>query len=571
MLTDSSSGRGLGPLPNVRPHVLRTYARLLRQILDEIDEAVLVLDPTGETVLSNQAFERLLGVNPRRRRGEHTLRELLRVLGADVDAATLVELLESHGRPSVTLELRDRRTLSCHVTPISLQAPADHRLLTFREVTREHRELRELRHRAFHDRLTGLPNRELLIDRLERALTRRLREGAAVGLIFVDLDGFKQVNDEHGHAMGDRVLVEVAARLMREIRQADTVGRLGGDEFVIVLDGLPDGERLEQICGRIQQSLARPFAIDGKLFEVGASIGAVLEWNHETDPAELLSRADAMMYAAKREGSEIHIEADFPRSPDDRRNPLVHLLRTAIEEDQLEFAYLPLVALSDGAVIGVEALLRCSEPELAVLSPEELVELAEVADLVGELNSWAVGQAARTARTLRDAIAWDMTVHLNLSQAQLSAPGLAQETLSATSDAGIQANCVAFEISESVIVASSRDLEDELAKLTALGCRLFADDVSGPAVAAELLSDLGFSAIKLDRTTIAAAVDDIEAKISAQGLVERAHALHLSAVAEGVADEQSLRIARELGCETAQGYGFYGFPRPLEELLKLIG
>jgi diguanylate cyclase (GGDEF)-like protein len=558
-------------VPNIRAQVLRTYSRLLRLVLDEVREAVLVFDSAGDVILSNRALERLLGPLPRHGYDQHDLAAVLEVLGAEVDAETLMLLL-SQPQARVSLSLQDGGTLECRVTPLSLDASADHRLMTFHEPLAPTDELSELRHRAFHDRLTGLPNRELLLDRLEQALSRRERDGGAVGVIFVDLDGFKAINDQHGHAAGDRVLVEVSERLAQEMRQVDTVGRLGGDEFVIVCDGLADARSIEVICDRIQRGLAAPLSIGGRSLMLAASVGAVVDWEPETTAADLLARADKLMYRAKQDGSHVEIDTGSrPAGGRDHRSSLIASFRAALEEGQLELVYLPLVSLDHQRVVAVEALLRCTRSDLAGIGALDLVDLAEEAHLVHALSRLVLHGAATAVAELGATTGENLSVMVNLSGAQLADPSLGELINDAAATAGIERRLLGFDVAESVMVTNSEELERQLAVLVELDCQLFADDVTGPVIAVELLSELGFSGIKIDGAVVAAASEAPGVSESVIALVNRAHELELSVVAEGLSDERTLQTARQIGASGGQGYGFYGFPRSLARLKQLIG
>jgi diguanylate cyclase (GGDEF)-like protein len=565
-----SAGDMREPQTNVKTQVLRTYSRLLRTVLDEVSDAVLVLDPFGDAIMSNRAFARLLGPRPGSGVGQRDLGELLGLLGADADAGTLAELLSAQDVPRMSLNLQDGGTLDCEVKLLSLEQPGDHRLITFREGSPLGHELRELRHRAFHDRLTGLPNRELLLDRLHQAIARSAREGAAVGVVFVDLDGFKEVNDELGHAAGDEVLVEVSARLASGMRQVDTVGRLGGDEFVIVCEALTDVHSVEVICQRVQVSLADPFAVEGRSFSVTASMGAVLEWDRDVSPSELIARADTQMYAAKRDGSQVSIETGHSSSIDERAARLARTLGRALEGGQLELLYLPVMALGQDRVVAVEALLRCSHPDLGEFTPLELVEMADQGGFLNQLSTWILREGAGVVASMRDDSGDDLSVLINLSAEQLADPGLGEVISLAASAAGIERRLLGFDIAEPAIVANQPQLERRLRTLSDLGCQLYADDVTGGGVGVESLSRLGFSGIKLDRVLMEAAAHVDGSLDTGTALVHSAHEFDMSVVAEGVSDEHTLLTARRLGCDGAQGYALYGVPRRLTEIKRLI-
>ncbi len=554
----------------VSAHALEAYSQLLRALLDAIGEAVIVIDDEGGVILYNRSFEELAALPPGSRMGAHDLQRMLTMLGTSAEPRALRDLLEARGHSSITLELRDGRSVRCELVPVSVEQPGDYRLISLRDVTIDERELSELRHRALHDRLTGLPNRDLLLDRLEQALARRGREGSAVGVVFIDLDGFKTINDRMGHMTGDLVIAEVAARLQREMRRADTVGRLGGDEFLVVCDGLQDGRALEIVCERIQQCFARPFSAGGQRFPISASLGAVLERDGSADPNQTVARADRLMYAAKRSGSHAEIAAGPPSGPEDRLHQAGRWLSEAMEQGQLWLAYLPLVSLDGERIVGAEALLRCRHRQLVSYTPPELVALAEEGGLLERFDRWILGEAAHAARELEDAAGRPIRVIVNLSRAQLEDGLLASETERAAAIEGIETGSLGFDVAEGIIVASSERSAKELSSLVSLGCPLFADDLSGPAVAAEVLAELGFSGVKLDRLIVERAATDGDAAAALTTLATSARQLGLSAIGEGVSDENRLQLVRELGCDSAQGYGFYGFPRRLADLTRLL-
>jgi diguanylate cyclase (GGDEF)-like protein len=405
---------------------------------------------------------------------------------------------------------------------------------------------------------------------------------------FVDLDRFKDVNDRHGHGAGDRVLIEVAGRLQHELRDADTVGRLGGDEFLIICDGVDSQAALDAICERIQLRVAEPYRLGTLEVTLSASLGAVLEWDVTVPPGQLIERADALMYAAKRRGSRREIFVDGrPRAggswPAGVRRPLgVQHIREALDREQLHLAFLPIVALDDGRTVAVEGLLRCTHADLESATPRELMELLEQARLVERFGEWILGQAASAARALMDASAAQqilsrhheagepVRVVLNLSAAQLAPNTVPASAAAAASEHGIDPGLLAFDIGESTVDEDPPWMAPTLAALRELGCRLLVDDVTAPDVQFDQLRRRGFDGFKLDRPVIRRVVEDPDFAARAKAAVAAARARGLSVTAEGVDDERRLRAVRELGCDSAQGFGFHGFPRAVTELVKVI-
>ena len=561
---------GLTPVqPITSSWALSLYSRLLRRLLDEISEALLVVDRSGEVVLYNGPFERLAQLAPGSDLAPRDLGGALHAVLGGVEAQILAEPLPSRGASHTTFELPAGRAVDVATTPLTLEEPDDHLVVLLREVTEEQRRLSELEHRALHDQLTGLPNRDLILDRIQQALRRQVREARAVGVIFVDLDSFKAINDRYGHAVGDRVLVAVADRVRRAVRRADTVGRLGGDEFLIVCDGIADTTVLDAISARIEQVIAHPIELDDREITPRASVGAAFEQDPSADAERVVDRADELMYEAKRRGSaDGSRRRVLPSTP--ARCDAGRWLQDAIETDQLWFAYLPVVALPSERVIAVEALVRSRHPRIADGSPQALLSLAEETGTTPRFTAWCLEAAAQAVHELRQASGHGVPIVLNLSKAQLEDESLASNTAEVAHRHGIPASVFSFDISESTIVAAERRLGDALQSLRSLECQLFADDVTGP-VAAELAGELGFTGLKLDRRTIEEAAADSTAANAARALATRAHDLGLAALGEGVNDEHRLRAARALGCDGAQGYAFYGRPRPLSTLASLLG
>jgi EAL domain-containing protein (putative c-di-GMP-specific phosphodiesterase class I) len=299
-------------------------------------------------------------------------------------------------------------------------------------------------------------------------------------------------------------------------------------------------------------------------------MGAVLDWERDVSPAELIARADTQMYAAKRDGSHVSIEMGASSSTDERANRLARTLGLALEAEQLELVYLPVMALGQNRVVAVEALLRCTNPDLSDFSPVELVELADQGGFLNQLSTWILREGARVVASMREGSGDDLSVLINLSAQQLADPALGEVISLAASAAGIERRLLGFDIAEPAIVANQPYMERKLRTLSDLGCQLFADDVTGGGVAVESLSRLGFSGIKLDRALMEAAAGAGGTLEPGAALVDSAHEFDMSVVAEGVADERTLLTARRLGCDGAQGYGLYGVPRRLQEIKRLI-
>ncbi|EPH42508.1 EAL domain-containing protein [Streptomyces aurantiacus] len=449
--------------------------------------------------------------------------------------------------------------------------------LALMEDTTERRLLNlRLRYEATHDALTGLPNRTLFFERLEKALSAG--EGARFGLCYLDLDGFKTVNDSLGHAAGDRLLVEVADRLQScATAPGEMVARLGGDEFVALTTG-PDTEReVDELAGRIMHALATPIRVEGRELTVRGSIGIVEGPAAERGAAEVLRSADITMYRAKHAGGNRYELAD-PEA-DARaitRHGLTTALPVALERGEFFIEYQPLVHLGDGSVRGAEALVRWLHPQHGVISPDRFIPLAEHTGLIVPLGRWVLEESVRQARTWEavsgaDQAAGPLRVNVNLSPCQLTHPGLVSDTVEILERAGLAPGALCLEVTESALIGADDDLLKPLRRLAEMGVDIALDDFGTGYSNLANLRRLPVSILKLDRAFTQGMqhfpADPVDLKI-VEGIVALAHSLDLAVTVEGVETGAQADQLRELGCDTAQGW-YYARPGPPDRLHEL--
>ncbi|XAH21898.1 EAL domain-containing protein [Xylophilus sp. GW821-FHT01B05] len=429
----------------------------------------------------------------------------------------------------------------------------------------------ELQQRAFADPLTGLPNRLLFEDRLHHALVRldranHLRVQERVAVLFVDLDGFKPINDSFGHAAGDQILCKAAERLCREARQSDTVARVGGDEFLLLLEDVSDATDCVQLAERILQVLAQPFEVSDKQVQIACSIGIVV-YPDQGDRDKLVANADAAMYVAKRAGGgsyalfESHMGADAVEQLE-----LQSDLRQALDSQQFELYYQPKVDGRRGRINGVEALLRWHHPQHGMVSPAVFIGLAERFGLIGRLGNWVIDEACRQIA------AWSvqglrMRVAINLSVHQLRESGLAERVEQALRRHGVDASQLLCEITESVAMEDIKATQRTFSGLARIGVYLAIDDFGTGYSSLSYLRTLPAQQLKIDRSF----VNDLEVKEDARAVVEAvirlAHALGLRVVAEGVETSGQRDILLQMGCDELQGF-FFARPMPAHVLLE---
>ncbi|MEX0172893.1 putative bifunctional diguanylate cyclase/phosphodiesterase [Streptomyces sp. LMG1-1-1.1] len=447
--------------------------------------------------------------------------------------------------------------------------------LALLEDTTERRLLHlRLRYEATHDALTGLPNRTLFFERLEKALVPG--DNARFGLCYLDLDGFKVINDSLGHSAGDRLLVEVADRLQSCVTGAgEMVARLGGDEFV-ALTTAPGGQRdVTELADRILAALATPLRIDGRELTVRGSLGVVEGPAGERTPAEVLRSADITMYRAKSAGGNRFELAD-PEA-DARaitRHGLTTALPTALERGEFFIEYQPLVHLDDGSVHGAEALVRWCHPQHGVLGPDRFIPLAEDTGLIVPLGRWVLQEAVRQARfwQTRHADGGPLRINVNLSPTQLHHPRLVADTVDVLERSGLEPGALCLEVTESALIGADEDLLKPLRQLAEMGVDIALDDFGTGYSNLANLRRLPVSVLKLDRSFTRGMqqhpVDPVDLKI-VEGIVSLAHSLELAVTVEGVETGAQARQLRDLGCDTAQGW-YYARPGAPDRIHSLL-
>ena len=420
------------------------------------------------------------------------------------------------------------------------------------------------RYLAFHDSLTGLPNRALLAERIEQALLRR-KFGCA--LLYIDLDRFKQVNESHGHLTGDELIQEFAVRLSGMVRGADTVARLGGDQFAILLADTGEDPNADEVCRRVMIAAAHSFELSAANVRVGASIGVVLTGREEIDEPELQRRAEVALKQAKSEGrGGFRI---FTQALDDRvthRQGLHQDLRDALStEIGLGVHFQPLVSIVTGQVEGFEALARWQHPVRGMVMPDEFIPVAEASGLILELGEWILLQACREASK------WEPPLRLsvNISPIQFVSGDLADTVARILDDSGFDPNRLELEITEGVLTQDPAAALILLERIRATGVKIVLDDFGTGYSSLSYFRQFPFDKIKIDRSFVAEMLDSKRALSIVQAVISLAHGLDLQVVAEGVETEAQLALLSEKGCTQAQGY-LLGRPMPIDHFIGSV-
>ncbi len=418
--------------------------------------------------------------------------------------------------------------------------------------------LQQISHMAWHDALTGLPNRRLLEDRANQALVQASRSGETLCMFFVDLDHFKEVNDVLGHASGDELIREVAARLTRAVRQQDTVARLGGDEFAILLPGLSDNDAIEALAHRMLTSLSKPFMLYGQEAYVTGSIGIAIYPRDGSTYDELLSRADAAMYRSKGLGRNtfqvFDVSIDQTSSSD-----VVQLerdLHKALENNQLFILYQPFIDLETAKVVGVESLVRWRHPTRGLLEPASFIEIAEETDLIVEIDSWVVRETCKQARRWQDIGIPPLQLAINVSTRDLLSQEYVENLLATVEEYDLNPSLIELELTERVVFDDSSTMRDNVDRLQKAGVRFSVDDFGTGASGLDRFGTFPISTLKIDRSFVQVLGPDDQSQTIIQAITGMAKDLGMSCVAEGVETSTQSRVLLQRGCTTAQGFFF---------------
>lgn len=549
-------------------HLLRTSEERFRTLVHSSRDAILVTDRSGRLSYVSPGIEYLLGYQPEELIGTDE-RKLIHPHDVRIRDA-VVERLKTSGTPHAPAELRmrhangDWRWIETIDTNRLDDAAIAGIVTNARDIT-DRRALGEtLAFGALHDPLTSLPNRRLLDDRVDVALARAHRFGDLVAILFCDLDRFKEINDRHGHEVGDEVLKELAGRLRVALRPSDSLARLGGDEFVAVCGDLHSITEAATIARRVMSAVELPIATTVGPLQLTVSVGIAIVTGAEAETVEagtLLRNADAAMYRAKSRGGNRWELFDAQMQERARlRLEMEGQLQAALENDEFRLVYQPIVRLSDGSIAGLEALLRWEHPTLGLVHPEYFLEAAESSGLIVPMGDWVLSTATRQLKGwLRRAPG--LYVSVNVSGRQLSEPGLRQFLAEQALSGDLVGGSLRLELTESVLIEYSAAIQSDLAQAVEMGIQIGIDDFGTGFASLTYLRQFPISFLKIDRSFVAN-MDGEDATASRPAdrptlvpmILELCRALRVEAVAEGVEREQEAAALREMGCVYAQGF-----------------
>jgi diguanylate cyclase (GGDEF)-like protein/PAS domain S-box-containing protein len=551
--------------------------KLRDRAIESTVSAICITDnlaPDNPIIYVNPAFERITGYSSQEVLGRNA--RLLQ--GTDVSQPELLTIRAAvHDRRPCHVVLRNyRKDGSMYWNDLTIcpvlsdSGTVTHYIGAHSDVTDAKTHYDELSRQANHDSLTGLPNRNLLRDRIDRACARAQRYGDFAAVAFLDLDDFKLVNDSLGHSVGDHLLRAVAARLESSLRAVDTVARLGGDEFVLVLSEHKSAQSVAGELRRIVESFSRPFAIDGRNVFTTASVGVALYPQDAKDAESLMKSAELAMYRVKESGRNAYqLYTVEMQTRVTERLALEGKLRLALERGEFSLHYQPQVDLRTNRIFGCEALIRWNQPELGMVGPAKFIPLAEETGLIVPIGEWVVRTACLQGKAWQNAGLPAVTVAVNISARQFRESNLLQVVAKILADTGLDPNQLELEVTESVIMHDTQRVIGALQAFRDMGIRLSVDDFGTGYSSLSYLKRFPVNRLKIDQSFVRDITTDADDAAIAQAVITLGHTMNLRVIAEGVETLEQLAFLRRNQCDEMQGY-LFGKPVPADEFGKLL-
>ncbi|MEM7569987.1 MAG: EAL domain-containing protein [Pseudomonadota bacterium] len=530
---------------------------LMRRIVEANQDGIITLSSSNTVTMANDAALRMLGyhISTLQSMSAETYLPAFRAFTDPISEDYAV----GRGYKETIAVCADGRATPVEICFSDLTIKQERlRVLILRDITETKEQRRQLEHQALHDALTGLPNRVLLNDRLDHAIKTATRAGEPMALLLIDLDDFKDVNDTLGHHVGDLLLVEIAERLKRPLRESDTVARLGGDEFAVLLPAATGKERAVDIAQRLRDAILEPVELSEDLSAfVGASIGVAMFPDHSSDAIRLMQCADVAMYCAKDGSDKIVLYNSEQDTNNLRSLTLSSSLRKAIDEEAVSLVFQPKLSLETNSIVSVEALARWNDPKLGIVEPEEFIAHAERTGQIRDLTTMLVGKAARQLARWRSA-GITVSIAVNLSPRSLLDEGLPEKIETILRAHGVDGSSLTLEITETAIVLDPTKAQSILKGLSDLGLVLSIDDFGTGYSSLSILQQLPVQELKVDRSFVQHMLERQDDDAIVRSTIALAHSLNMTVVAEGVERQALIERLRALKCDYVQGYAISG-------------
>jgi len=550
-------------------------SNLSNSLFENAPHSIIETDPAGNIRAANSAAERLTGYTREELIGKplimlHEARELVRQHEngdhADQQEKDGFALLTSKAiegemdEREWTYVRNDGSTLPVHVALAAVRNGAGDVsgfVAMASDITERKQLMTYLNHMASHDQLTGLPGRTLLRERIAEAMEKAMLHGRKVGVFVIDLDHFKRLNDSLGHRSGDELLVGMAERLRGSLRRSDTLGRLGGDEFVVIMPHIATLQDVERCAKRLVDRVANTAQVGSMEVNLTASVGVCVYPDFAEDVDSLLERADAATYAAKENGRnqfQLFTEAMLKESQE--RLSMDTALRHALTREELYVHYQPLVSLTTGRVIGMEALLRWHHPKLGIVPPSTFIPLAEDTGLIVPIGEWALKQSCKQAKLLCDELGMNLYVSVNLSPRQFEQSNLLEVIDEALQESELPAHLLQVELTENTLMVNSAPNLEKLQRIRQLGARVAIDDFGTGFCSFSYLLQYPVDRLKIDQSFVIKAVTEPNAATVVRTIIAMSHNLGIKVIAEGVETPEHLKFLMQRNCDDGQGYYF---------------
>jgi diguanylate cyclase (GGDEF)-like protein len=423
-------------------------------------------------------------------------------------------------------------------------------------------------HQANFDHLTQLPNRHLLQNRLEQELEFADRSKLSIGILFIDLDNFKKVNDQSGHSLGDKLLIEAATRISLCVRASDTTARFGGDEFVVIISDLKDIYSLEKTCQKILTELEKPFTIDGNLFYISASIGVSIYPNDCHNYEDLLSYADQAMYEAKKLGrNRFQFFTESIQVTSLTRLSITTDMRQALIEQQFVLYYQPIIGLENSKILKAEALIRWIHPIKGMINPLDFIAIAEESGLINELGDWVFNQALNDLQIIRQTLGSEFQLSINVSPNQFNQPEQLLKWVETMKELDIPGRCISLEITEGILLDPTNEVINVISALKKTGVQFSIDDFGTGYSALAYLRKFDIDYVKIDKSFIQNLETNNYDAVLCESIINMANRLGMKVIAEGIETEDQKRLLKDFSCDYGQGY-LFARPQPLETFLN---
>ena len=551
---------------------VRVQERLLLtdRAFQSTSDAIFVADASERLVYVNQAFSAITGYSAEESIG----RDMWELSGASLDEAGYREMAavlarDGAWRGQFWSRRKDRQAFAAWLNISQVNNAASHHnhvVGSFSDVTERVRNEEHIRKLAEHDSLTGLQNRAMLRENMARVLNGARRRGGKVGVLFIDLDHFKMVNDTMGHAVGDQVLIEVAQRLTHSMREGDLVSRLAGDEFVVVLPDRSGTDAAAHVAAKLTKRLSEPYIMQGREFLLTPSIGISMFPSDGDAVDDLLSNADTAMYSAKNNGrANFQFFSSAMNSGSSAHLELANAVRLGLARNEFELYYQPQVEVGTGRLCGLEALIRWNHPQRGLVSPGVFIPVIEGSRLIIDIGEWVLGEAARQASAWRQRGLETVPIAVNISPLHFRQDNFVAQLSACFGSEGVRPGSLEIEITESLMIDNADDTRLKMYTLKEMGFTMSLDDFGTGYSSLAYLRRYPFDKLKIDQSFVRRITDDESTLAIVKAIISLAHAVRLEVIAEGVETAEEAALLREKGCDQFQGY-LVARPMPAAEV-----